>query len=749
MMLFLNLLWLFFLQAVCSEAFSDHAGRAVDLNSTSMPGPVLLPFEIRRKERRERVRAKMQLRQAQNNNKPATHVAVPKESKKEDDSAMKTLTEWLRGKVTDPDYMIIATDRDTGNVDGWGALLLKEGAFKEIEENPAFSRVYEEEKPYRRLSIPRPRQLEHGHLGTTAGMLSRMTMSKRAVQWFRQVEASNTLRAVSLPEGETLDEDNPQWDYVYESHAGEGKYIYIIEEGIQTGIFAGSEFPNPLHVATTHSRDRMDEPLDRDEVDNSHGTEVASIACSQAFGVAKSATLVSVKFHGELVDMARAFERVVAHVNHPDRLRNSVIVSAIGGANPTDPVGILDDDVAAKEVHKSIQELLRLGVPVVTPAGDDNDENNSRPNIDFWPSYWEHDNYPLITVGETEHDGSRTDRSQGAGQATTWAPTSGAEVWLKDEEINDEAGGTSLVGGLIATWMASTEQPKWDDSLEGLARVQAIRRFVKEGQGSGWQRQVPDGQRVVWNGATQQDHAGARLEGIEESELNCYDLETRQFGRRDSFEPLIDEMCKAGTGLEPSPVNDVDDYELEYYKEEMRWVKLRVRKPLGKTIRYDFDACKKAMTRILNECDNDPDNKMGWKAGGEVRVGHVIWSIEPQKLRNPWTSEPHGGCKLFGTWSIEIWGQGWSGHHLHDKIRPKWGRNAEWHLNYENAVDHREWSYRAVNNGITQDGSEFHERIEKDWLEKLIRDTVAYNGMGFSCEELTDKDDPTYPNFGG
>ncbi|KAK8078580.1 hypothetical protein PG996_004750 [Apiospora saccharicola] len=81
--------------------------------------------------------------------------------------------------------------------------------------------------------------------------------------------------------------DNPGGDYLYDSSAGEGVTVYVIDSGIYVDHpdFEGRAY---------HGYNAIDRN-NNSEDDNGHGTNVAGIVGSATFGVAKKAEIVAVK----------------------------------------------------------------------------------------------------------------------------------------------------------------------------------------------------------------------------------------------------------------------------------------------------------------------------------------------------------------------------------------------------------------------------------------------------------------------
>ncbi|KAK8135207.1 hypothetical protein PG984_007219 [Apiospora sp. TS-2023a] len=81
--------------------------------------------------------------------------------------------------------------------------------------------------------------------------------------------------------------DNPGGDYLYDSSAGEGVTVYVIDSGIYVDH---PDFEGRAH----HGYNAVDRN-NNSEDDNGHGTNVAGIVGSATFGVAKKAEIVAVK----------------------------------------------------------------------------------------------------------------------------------------------------------------------------------------------------------------------------------------------------------------------------------------------------------------------------------------------------------------------------------------------------------------------------------------------------------------------
>jgi hypothetical protein len=72
------------------------------------------------------------------------------------------------------------------------------------------------------------------------------------------------------------------------------------------------------------------------------------------------------------------------------------------------------------------------------------------------------------------------------------------------------------VAGLIATYLSYSTKP-WDDSKTGVERVKAIRDYIVS-EHSSWERAPDSGIRVIWNGATKDDHKHVSANEPDDSE---------------------------------------------------------------------------------------------------------------------------------------------------------------------------------------------------------------------------------------
>ncbi|KAF2125230.1 subtilisin-like protein [Dothidotthia symphoricarpi CBS 119687] len=382
----------------------------------------------------------------------------------------------------------------------WGSLTLDDAALKKVQEYPGIERVLVEPDVDEDFVIPSINE------SVSTGWFADAIQAKRSTSdWKKQDPAPKNLAFISQPKDTQQKDYN---DFVYQAKAGEGVYIYVIDTGVAYNVEyeAGErEFPKgkAFSLQTEDSKFRKD-PEDSDSHANSHGTKVASVALGQRFGVAKGATLIAVKAIPTVVDRLEAVELVYEDiVNNPDRVKKCVVVT---------PWTVKNNDPAYEEAFTIVfKRLLGLGVPVVAAAGNErkrSDDIDKLPPLLFGPKF------PIINVGGSDNNGVRGGSSQGGSKLAIYAPGQGVE--LSDKDGKSVVGsGTSFaspaVAGLIATYMAYDTIP-WDDSKKGIERVQAIMSFVQS-DASSVIRNTETKLRIIWNGATIEDHKDAQSEG--------------------------------------------------------------------------------------------------------------------------------------------------------------------------------------------------------------------------------------------
>jgi hypothetical protein len=250
--------------------------------------------------------------------------------------------------------------------------------------------------------------------------------------------------------------------------------------------------------------------------------------------------------------------------------------------------------------------------------------------------------------------------------------------------------------------------------------------FIPNNETILYQHPRPEGERLCLPGEHGSDDPGEQPHE-EPPTLQCFDLATRKFGRRQHYNTITDGVCDllTSSGFD----RNTGHFEEEHYKEEMEWVKYAVSWTDDKLPRKKED-CLRKLERIFNECDTDPQNteNMDWKAGGELKDSGVTYRIEPVKFREPWAAKPSGGC-IIGKENVEIWGRGWSGSSLGSALREEMDTPFEndGRLVYETREDGREWTLVS---DLTPQG-----KPPKEEVERLIKTAIAYRDDGVVCDD--------------
>ncbi|KAH7363689.1 peptidase S8/S53 domain-containing protein [Pyrenochaeta sp. MPI-SDFR-AT-0127] len=213
------------------------------------------------------------------------------------------------------------------------------------------------------------------------------------------------------------------------------------------------------------------------------GTKVASVALVQRFGVAKKATLISVKTTSEAVDNLAAIEMAYADISikNPARAKKSVV-----------------------NISWTLGNSANIEIPVVVASGN---ERKSSDLSNKAPATLYALDFPVIAVGGTDPSGNRDNFSQEKRANAVHAPGSQIDVSNKDgTKVQEE--GTSFaapaVCGLIATYMAYDTIP-WDDNKMNNERVNEIRNHPRSDKCSVARGSDPV-VRTIWNGIPKPDY---------------------------------------------------------------------------------------------------------------------------------------------------------------------------------------------------------------------------------------------------
>ncbi|OBT61014.1 hypothetical protein VE03_09606 [Pseudogymnoascus sp. 23342-1-I1] len=218
-------------------------------------------------------------------------------------------------------------------------------------------------------------------------------------------------------------------EYTYDSSAGKGTTIYIIDSGIHTNHV---EFEGRAKWGTNFVAGSVDDDED------GHGTHVAATAAGKTFGVASNANLVAVKVldangDGRTSDVLAGMQWAADAAEYKNQTGKSVINMSLGA-------GYSD------AFNKATAAIIARGIVVVAAAGNE-DANASGVSPASTPD--------VITVGATYRNDTRAEWSNWGAALDVFAP--GVDIlsaWIGNTTATKTISGTSMacphVAGLAA-----------------------------------------------------------------------------------------------------------------------------------------------------------------------------------------------------------------------------------------------------------------------------------------------------------
>ncbi|KAF2647256.1 subtilisin-like protein [Lophiostoma macrostomum CBS 122681] len=679
-------------------------------------------------------------------NEPKRYSILAKDSTNDEET--KQTRDFLNSKMSDASvYVWEYHTPGTSHIEGWSGMPFTDTARAEVEAYSGVERVSEAATGEEDRILP-PRnerqQPTKGRARRNGG--SQKTNDKRSLSWDKQENAGRNLVMISQPQDTDL---NKMKDFVFEKNAGKGTWIYIIDSGADGDHEFNAESVEKNVIQTPYSKSQGQKP-EEDDGTNSHGTVAGSIALGRKHGVAKVATLISVKLvRNKASEFIQALEMVIDDLNKPEnqqRLSKTVVVLSQGY------VGQLNHDsgwqhVDGQEMGRRLQDLFALGVPFVTSSGN---RGELFEIIDRIPSVLADENTPIINVGNVYPEGDRVKASQRGPQLTIDANGEDVEGQSKEDgKTLEHQSGTSFaapqVAGIIATYMGYDNVP-WDKDQTMLDRVKAIKNYIQS-DSSSWARQKEKNEpvKVLWNGVTKdiRNQVGAHdCEGDSnncDQKPRCTGLGTNKYGTQSTYDTLIDQSFCPDWNPSNGGVNG------SFLQSTPESVNFAIIAPTnGQRALPTGEDCKKNLRAILDACDTE-DNPMNWKAGGDSQVDGWTYQIAPQSDRPPAPKNPIAWCKFQEgekDGSFRVWGAGWLnsgfGHELKDKFIEQDGGLAfpdghgydtgSWDFGYELRNGH-EWTF-------TMDYSlAFTPFNIKGLTSGVLKDTANFDGFEVTCED--------------
>ncbi|KAK5992574.1 Alkaline protease 1 [Cladobotryum mycophilum] len=206
-------------------------------------------------------------------------------------------------------------------------------------------------------------------------------------------------------------------DYVYDTNAGQGTFAYIVDTGI---LATHKEFEGRASVAYT--------AFPGDLVDSvGHGTHVAGTIGGKTFGVAKKATILSVKvFQGtssKTTIILEGFNWAANDIVKQKRTAKAVINMSLGAA-------------ASDSFNRAVDRASKKGVLSVVAAGNDKTDACTKSPASA-PS--------AVTVGAVDINWAVASYSNTGKCVNIFAPgTNITSAWIKSDTDTNIISGTSM-----------------------------------------------------------------------------------------------------------------------------------------------------------------------------------------------------------------------------------------------------------------------------------------------------------------
>ncbi|CAK7205249.1 hypothetical protein SEUCBS139899_008016 [Sporothrix eucalyptigena] len=157
-------------------------------------------------------------------------------------------------------------------------------------------------------------------------------------------------------------EIDPSFNYEYDTSAGYGATVYILDSGIQLNV---TDFQGRAVWGTT-TLDNFNFAGD----DNGHGTYVAGIVGGRTYGVAKNVALVSVRVldgsaYGTKTTFLDGVDWIYDNITNSNLVGRAVVLASMG------------TDERSESINGAVDALVASNITFVAASGNDNDNSTS------------------------------------------------------------------------------------------------------------------------------------------------------------------------------------------------------------------------------------------------------------------------------------------------------------------------------------------------------------------------------------
>ncbi|KAJ5586852.1 uncharacterized protein N7459_002617 [Penicillium hispanicum] len=396
----------------------------------------------------------------------------------------------------------------------WWVAKLDDSQVKEVEAHDGIQVVEEHIGAKHHRAIDRqPAYLRSKMHPNLRSAKRHAKMKREQTAYSRQQNAVEDLRQISIPEGRTNLADYP--DYIYESKAGEGIYIYMADLEMPQDRF--------LEAILTPEAEKQGKAKDTDDDEDSHGTCLATKAGGEYFGGAKKAYVVPIKMaERSASEMVAAYDKMIQSIKGK---REGIAVISNSVSTEELPLAYLSYQISTMVDH--VNTLDDMGVPFINSAGNEALEKSKvtgklRTNVDTAPGAFAGDGLPVINVGAVDFQGNLAPFSARGDLVSIYAQ--GVNDKCLDRNGNRvRISGTSIAAPIPASYVATllSDMPEDLKDRTGADLTFGIKYWIENL--AYWTR--PSGYKVLWNGvsddlveAFKNDDNNAPIEG---QELEC------------------------------------------------------------------------------------------------------------------------------------------------------------------------------------------------------------------------------------